>query len=71
VLGFHGTADEIVSFSHAQALAERVPGAELVAIEGGEHVCLFTHRQMIRARLRDFLTDREEVRRTRINVGRR
>jgi hypothetical protein len=26
----------------------------VVAIEGGEHVCLFTHREAVRARVRDF-----------------
>jgi pimeloyl-ACP methyl ester carboxylesterase len=55
VLALHGTADEIVSFSHAVAVGTRVRGAQVVAIEGGEHVCLFTHRDTVRARVRDFL----------------
>jgi pimeloyl-ACP methyl ester carboxylesterase len=54
VLALHGTADEIVSFVHAVAVAKRVRGAQVVAIEGGEHVCLFTHREAVRARVRDF-----------------
>ena len=54
-LAIHGTADRIVGFDHAQGVAARVPGAELMAIEGGEHVCLFTHRRAIRTRVRVFL----------------
>ena len=54
-LAVHGTADRIVRFDHAQGVAARVPGAELMAIEGGEHVCLFTHREAIRKRVRAFL----------------
>ncbi|MDC7789243.1 alpha/beta hydrolase [Rhodoplanes sp. TEM] len=55
VLAVHGTADRIVAFSHAEQLAARVPGAELLAIPGGEHVCLFAHRSDIRARAAAFL----------------
>jgi pimeloyl-ACP methyl ester carboxylesterase len=55
VLALHGTADQIVSFAHAVAVATRVRGAQVVAIEGGEHVCLFTHREAVRAQVRDFL----------------
>jgi pimeloyl-ACP methyl ester carboxylesterase len=54
-LAVHGTADQVVRFDHAQGVATRVPGAELMAIEGGEHVCLFTHREAIRKRVRSFL----------------
>lgn len=55
VLVVHGTADRVVPFRHAQAVAEQVPQAELLAIEGGEHVCLFTHRDVVRARVLSFL----------------
>ncbi len=55
VLAVHGTGDRIVAFSHGRAVADRVPGAELVAIEGGEHACLFTHRAIVKARVRQFL----------------
>lgn len=52
----HGTEDSLVPFAqHAQALAARIPGAELLAIEGGEHVCIFTHREMVRNRVTRFL----------------
>ena len=55
VLVFHGTADRVVSFDHAEAVAALVPGAELIAIDGGEHVSLFTHRALIKARTTAFL----------------
>jgi pimeloyl-ACP methyl ester carboxylesterase len=55
LLVVHGTADRAVPFAQAAALAERVSGAELFAIEGGEHVSLFTHLHEIRTRVRHFL----------------
>lgn len=52
----HGTADTMVPFAkHARALSSRIPGAELLAIEGGEHVSIFTHRETVRARVATFL----------------
>ncbi|MFD2180788.1 alpha/beta fold hydrolase [Rhodoplanes azumiensis] len=55
VLAVHGTADRIVELSHAEGLAARVPDAELLAIAGGEHICLFTHRAVIRPRVEAFV----------------
>ena len=55
LLVVHGTADEAVPFAQARALAAKVPGAELLAIEGGRHVSLFTHLHAIRARVAQFL----------------
>lgn len=52
----HGTEDHHVPFArHGKVLAERIPGAELVALEGGEHVAIFTHRDEARARVVRFL----------------
>jgi len=68
VLAFHGTADEIVSFSHARNLTARLPGADVIGIAGGEHVCLFTHREVIRARVRDFLSEWSVERRSRASL---
>lgn len=51
----HGTADRAAPFAPAKALAETVPGAEFLPIEGGEHVSIFTHRALIRARVCAFL----------------
>lgn len=58
LLAVHGDADRVVAFSHAEALAARVPGAELERIAGGEHVCLFTHLGAVRARVSRFLAGR-------------
>lgn len=56
VLVVHGTADRMVPFElHAKPLAARIPGAELLAVEGGEHVGIFTHRDEVRARVARFL----------------
>jgi pimeloyl-ACP methyl ester carboxylesterase len=51
----HGTADRVVSFAHARAAAARIPGAELLALDGGDHVAIFTHRGPARARVAAFL----------------
>jgi pimeloyl-ACP methyl ester carboxylesterase len=55
-LAIHGTGDRVVPFAYGKALAEAVPGAELMAIEGGEHVSLFTHLEEVRARVGAFLS---------------
>lgn len=56
VLVVHGTSDRLVPFAkHAERLVTRVPRAELLAIEGGEHGCIFTHREQARSRVTDFL----------------
>lgn len=51
----HGTADKVVSFGHASSAASRIPGAELLSIENGEHVSIFTYRDEVRARVTSFL----------------
>jgi pimeloyl-ACP methyl ester carboxylesterase len=57
VLVVHGTDDHAVPFArHGKVLAERIPGAELVALEGGDHVAIFTHRDEARARVARFLS---------------
>ncbi len=53
----HGTADRVVAFTHGQTLAARIPRAELLAVEGGEHVSIFTDRARIRARVAAFLRE--------------
>ena len=57
MLVIHGTGDRVVPFVHGKALAEAVPRAEFMAIEGGEHVSLFTHLEEIRARVGTFLLE--------------
>jgi len=52
----HGTNDPLLPYGqHALALARRIPGAELLTIDGGGHVCLFTHRSAIAERVERFL----------------
>lgn len=55
ILVLHGTNDSIAPFAQAQALAAAAPNAELVPIEAGEHLCLFTHLDVMRSALRRFL----------------
>lgn len=59
----HGTADQVVSFEHAEFAAKRIRGAELLPIAGGEHVAIFTHRDEVRARVTDFLRARLDAER--------
>jgi pimeloyl-ACP methyl ester carboxylesterase len=51
----HGTEDRTVPFAHGKSLAARIPGAQLLTVEGGEHMAIFTHRDEIRARVTGFL----------------
>ena len=57
VLVVHGTQDPFVPFEeHGKVLTQRIPHAELVAVEGGEHVAIFTHRNWVRDQVVRFLT---------------
>jgi pimeloyl-ACP methyl ester carboxylesterase len=56
VLVVHGEADEAAPFEDAERLARRVRAGELLAIPGGTHVSLFTHRQVIQPRVTEFLS---------------
>ncbi len=51
----HGDGDTVVPFAQAEALAQAMPRAELMAIDGGGHSSIFTHREPIRARVAEFL----------------
>ncbi|WP_257448662.1 alpha/beta fold hydrolase [Archangium lipolyticum] len=55
MLVMHGTKDSSAPYAQAQQLAARVPGAELLTLEGGEHFCIFSHRDEVRARVGRFL----------------
>lgn len=62
VLVVHGTADRVVPFEpHARALSGRIPNAKLLAIEGGEHVSIFTHHREVKARVSTFLQEYASV----------
>jgi len=54
VLGIHGMADRVVPFEHGDR-ARLAPKGELMAIQGGEHVAIFTHLDAIRERVAGFL----------------
>jgi pimeloyl-ACP methyl ester carboxylesterase len=52
----HGTVDRMVPFDpHATSLARGIAGSELLRLEPGEHVAIFTHRAEVRARVAEFL----------------
>lgn len=52
----HGDRDPVVSFDqHARQAAARIPGAELLTLEGGEHAAIFTHQQLVADRIPRFL----------------
>ncbi|MDB9822617.1 alpha/beta hydrolase [Deltaproteobacteria bacterium] len=56
VLIVHGTQDQLVEFEvHAKMYETRLPNAELLAVDGGEHVAIFTHRNIVRAKVIEFM----------------
>jgi pimeloyl-ACP methyl ester carboxylesterase len=55
LLVVHGTNDSMAPFAQAQLMASRVSGAELLAIDKGEHVSIFTDRDKVRERVGRFL----------------
>ncbi|MCC6947414.1 MAG: alpha/beta hydrolase [Bradyrhizobiaceae bacterium] len=55
IMVVHGTADRVVPFTHAQSIADRAARVEMVAIDGGEHVALFTHLDEVRAKAAKFI----------------
>ncbi|MBB4122207.1 alpha/beta fold hydrolase [Martelella radicis] len=59
-LVIHGTADRVVPFEHGSRVAEQAPSGELMAVEGGEHVALFTALDHVRSRVAVFLAANEK-----------
>jgi len=58
VLIIHGTDDRLVQFDkHVKQYETRIPGAEILAVKGGEHVAIFTHRKIIREKVNAFMID--------------
>jgi len=51
----HGSVDSVAPYAQGKALAAALPGAELLTLEGGEHVAIFTHHAEAKARVRGFL----------------
>jgi len=55
-LVLQGTADDLVPFAdNGQVFARRIPGVELLALTGGSHAAIFSHRPEARARVTAFL----------------
>jgi pimeloyl-ACP methyl ester carboxylesterase len=54
-LVIHGDLDPMVPVSHAEYVAQSVPGAAFLRIEDGGHLCMVTHREMTFAALNDFV----------------
>jgi len=54
-LVIHGTTDPIVPFENGEHVARMVPGAALLAVEGGGHLCIATHRETTIPVLEEFL----------------
>jgi pimeloyl-ACP methyl ester carboxylesterase len=54
-LCLHGTQDKIVPYSHGQKLAAAIPGAQLVAFEGGGHGLPGRHLVKVNRLIRDFV----------------
>ena len=55
VLVIHGTEDLVNPSANAPLLADRIPGAELVMVEGGRHGYFIEHRPEASEAVIDFL----------------
>ena len=56
VLVVHGTQDRLVQFDqNAKLYQRRLPQVELLAVEGGEHVAIFSHRNIVREKVTAFM----------------
>jgi len=56
VMVVHGTVDQLVPYDvHAKLYAQRVPQTQLVTVENGEHVAIFTHRDLVRPQVQRFM----------------
>jgi pimeloyl-ACP methyl ester carboxylesterase len=55
-LVIHGTEDRMLPIAdHGERLASRIPRGELLALEGGGHAAIFTHRAEVLPRVARFL----------------
>ena len=56
VLIVHGTQDRLVPFKiHAKMYESRIRNATLLAVDGGEQVAIFTHRNFVRTNASTFM----------------
>ena len=54
-LVMHGSADELVPFSHARLIAKKVANAVLVKVKGGGHLFFATHKEKVVPLVTQFL----------------
>jgi pimeloyl-ACP methyl ester carboxylesterase len=54
-LVIHGDLDPLVPISHAEYVAQTVPGATFLRIEDGGHLCMVTHKETTFAVLNEFV----------------
>ena len=54
-LVLHGQADELVPFSHAEAIANKVPKARILEVQDGGHLFCATHHQQVIPAIFEFL----------------
>jgi len=57
MLVIHSPTDPVVPFSQAEALALKVPGARLLEVPEGGHLCLVTHRELIAPQVLSFFEE--------------
>ena len=51
----HGNEDRVVPVANGRLLAEKIPGARLVEIDGGSHLCSVENAETVTDELRSFL----------------
>jgi pimeloyl-ACP methyl ester carboxylesterase len=59
-LVIHGTEDQAISVENARLLAERIPGAELVLLEGAGHLYHSERAEEADAAVLDFIRRHED-----------
>jgi pimeloyl-ACP methyl ester carboxylesterase len=51
----HGTDDHVLPHAAGQELAETIPGAKLVTLEGASHALFFLNHEAVNAAVAEFL----------------
>jgi pimeloyl-ACP methyl ester carboxylesterase len=51
----HGDKDNLIPLGYSQAVARRIPNAELVVVKGGGHECLVSHQRQVSPIMNSFL----------------
>jgi pimeloyl-ACP methyl ester carboxylesterase len=54
-LVLHGTRDHVLPYAAGKELAETIPGAKLVTLEGAGHALFFTHPDEVNAAIAEFV----------------